>query len=285
MRYDLTTKTKNVVAGRAGFRCSNPSCRRVTSGPHSDANKIINIGVAVLITAASPEGPRYEPKLSSAERLSIENTIWLCHTCSRLIDYDSDKYPADLLLKWKETSEENAIAEISTFQDTNWPRDIKVTCAKLLEACDMATNKIEKGKTLEDLIEVLFTSDDGIILAAKRVSTGDEEIDLVCKNNVNRPFWMALQSPLCFVECKNWSTNVGTSEIRDFEIKLQNHRLAKVGFFVSMNGFTSAVISEMKRMGRSDYHLTLIERSDIVEYLSSDESLLNWLENKMSQLY
>ena len=70
---------------------------------------------------------------------------------------------------------------------------------------------------------------------------------------------------------------VGAKEIRDFEIKMQNHPRAKVGFFLSLNGFTSEVLSELRR-GRSDYHFVLITREDIVEYLSSEESLLNWLE-------
>src|SRR4051812_16178668 len=46
--------------GKAGgFRCSNPACRKPTSGPLEDPAKAINIGVAAHITAAAPDGPRY----------------------------------------------------------------------------------------------------------------------------------------------------------------------------------------------------------------------------------
>jgi len=43
--------------------------------------------------------------------------------------------------------------------------------------------------------------------------------------------------------------------------------MTKIGFFVGLNGFTSEVLSELKRMGRSRYHIVLIERADIVEVL------------------
>jgi hypothetical protein len=60
------------------MRCSNPCCRKATSGPQADLRKAVNIGVASHITAASAFGPRYDAKLSSAARTSIENAKWLC---------------------------------------------------------------------------------------------------------------------------------------------------------------------------------------------------------------
>jgi hypothetical protein len=284
-RDDFPQSVKRTVAARAGFACSNPHCRRSTTGPHSDPSKYVSIGVAVHITAASPGGPRYDAQLASEERRSIDNALWLCPTCAGLVDYDSEKYPADVLREWKRQAEEVAVSALSVFQDANWPREIKETCRRLLQACDDAESTNTKGQALEDLIEVLFTSDDGLVLSDKRVNTADEEIDLVCVNNVNRPFWLALQSPLLFVECKNWTKNVGTKEIRDFEIKIQNHgSLAKLGFFVSLNGFTDEVPNELKRMCRSGYHVVLFTCAEIEEYLESDVSLLNWLEKQISKL-
>lgn len=284
-RWTFARKTIQTLAARSGFRCSNPSCQRLTSGPHTDPDKIVDIGVIAHISAVSPAGQRYDPSKADAERQSIDNAIWLCATCAKLIDYDAHKYSAEILRGWKAHAEQVATAALSSFQDGAWPQDIKSQCRALMQACDEAPSTGQKGKSLEDLVEVLFTSGEGLVLADKRVSTDDEEIDLVCINNVNRPFWLALTSPLLFVECKNWTKNVGTKEIRDFEIKLQNHgAMTKIGFFVSLNGFTSEVASELKRMGRSAYHVVLIERQDIVEYLASDVGILNWLETKMCKL-
>lgn len=286
MRNGFTAKIKNIVATRAGFRCSNPSCQLSTSGPHPDPKKAVNIGVVAHITAVSPAGPRYDPTLAREACHAIENAIWLCQNCARLIDYDPDRYSAELLRQWKDIAECVAQEALSTFEDVNWPRDIKAQCLNLLTACDHATDNASKGRVLEDLIEILFTSDNTFVFSEKRASTGDEEIDLVFINNITRPFWMALNSPLIFVECKNWNKHVGTKELRDFEVKLQNHvKLAKVGFFVSLNGFSTEVSDELKRMGRSEYHIVLIERDDIVMYLTTEIDFLDWLEKRVSKLY
>lgn len=74
-RDDFTKTTKDVLSKRVGGRCSNPECNVPTSGPHSDPEKHISIGIAAHITAASQNGPRYDPKLSSAQRSSIDNGI------------------------------------------------------------------------------------------------------------------------------------------------------------------------------------------------------------------
>ncbi|WP_422010921.1 hypothetical protein [Roseateles sp.] len=61
--------------------CSNPDCMVVTTGPVLTLapEKSSNIGVAAHITAAAKGGPRYDPAMSSAERKSASNGIWVCH--------------------------------------------------------------------------------------------------------------------------------------------------------------------------------------------------------------
>ena len=111
MRDDFDGKTKEILARRVGYRCSNPNCRQLTSGPQEDPAKAINIGVAAHITAASIGGPRYA-KMSSEERKSPENGIWLCQNCAKLIDNDTKRYRIDLLEEWKRLSERAALLEI-----------------------------------------------------------------------------------------------------------------------------------------------------------------------------
>lgn len=101
-------KTKNVLGKRVGFLCSNPQCKRSTSGPHSDPASVVNIGVASHISAASPGGPRYDAELSPAARKDISNGIWLCQICAKLIDNDVASFPSDKLRKWKESAERTA---------------------------------------------------------------------------------------------------------------------------------------------------------------------------------
>lgn len=131
MRDDFKQEIKELLARRVGQRCSNPNCRALTSGPHEDPSKAVNIGVAAHITAASPDGPRYESKLLSEERKSPENGIWLCQNCAKLVDNDPQRYTVELLVEWKRISEQVTRLEVenpgqvdSTF--------LKITDVKLI---------------------------------------------------------------------------------------------------------------------------------------------------------
>jgi len=112
MRDDFTQQTVDTLAKRVGVRCSNPGCRQLTTGPRSDITKIVNIGVGAHITAAAPGGPRFDESLSSEQRKSSDNAIWLCQNCAKLIDNDSTRYTVDILKKWKDYAEKVALTEI-----------------------------------------------------------------------------------------------------------------------------------------------------------------------------
>ncbi|MGB3308239.1 MAG: restriction endonuclease [Nodosilinea sp.] len=161
-------------------------------------------------------------------------------------------------------------------------RYIKSECRRFLKDFD-SLDTYKKGLWLENMMSLLFGDNSSIEVVNKRVSTGDEEIDLVIKNSIESPFWQAFGSPLFFVECKNWSKPVGSKDIRDFEIKLQNHSLAKIGFFVSFNGFTSEARSEFKRFGRENYHIVPLSRVDIEEFLKTEKHFYAWLENLIAK--
>ncbi|MCE5322806.1 HNH endonuclease [bacterium] len=107
-RDDFPSDTKDLLAHRVGMRCSNPNCRKPTSGPQDDPGKSINVGVAAHITAASTKGPRYDVRLSKEERCASDNGIWLCQTCAKLIDNDELRYTVGLLQEWKRLSEKAA---------------------------------------------------------------------------------------------------------------------------------------------------------------------------------
>jgi hypothetical protein len=107
MRSEFPLTINQKLAERAGFFCSNPLCRKITIGPSPGLeNKSIKIGIASHICAASPKGPRYDMSQSDAERSSINNGIWLCASCSVLIDKNGGyDFPAEHLRKWKKDHE------------------------------------------------------------------------------------------------------------------------------------------------------------------------------------
>jgi hypothetical protein len=113
-RDDFSGDVKNQLGLRVGFLCSNPICQRFTTGPRSGSSKSVNIGIAAHITAASPGGPRYDAAASPAHRKSVENGIWLCQVCAKLVDNDTPKYSAAVLREWKATAERDALARLET---------------------------------------------------------------------------------------------------------------------------------------------------------------------------
>lgn len=113
-RDDFSSATKELLANRVGRKCSNPSCRKLTCGASSTPDKITNIGVASHICAAAKGGPRYDASMTPEERKSFENGIWLCQSCSKLIDTDTARYTKELLSNWKKIAEELAILEVET---------------------------------------------------------------------------------------------------------------------------------------------------------------------------
>ncbi len=112
MRDDFPLRVKELLAKRVGNRCSNPGCRKLTSGPQTDPQRAINIGIAAHVTAASPGGARYDPTLSPEQRGSVHNGIWLCQTCGKLIDSDELRYSVELLQEWKVRAESAALHEL-----------------------------------------------------------------------------------------------------------------------------------------------------------------------------
>ncbi len=108
MRDDFSRQVKETVARRVGYHCSNPDCRKLTSGPQQQPDKALSIGVAAHITAAASNGPRYDPSLSARARTSLTNALWLCQNCAKLIDSDLQRYTVALLNTWKEQAEVTA---------------------------------------------------------------------------------------------------------------------------------------------------------------------------------
>lgn len=111
-RDDFSKPLRDTLARRVGFLCSNPGCQAATSGPHTERGKSVSLGVAAHITAASPGGPRYNPNLTNEERSSIDNAIWLCQNCAKLIDSDASAYSLSVIYRWKVAAESNALRSL-----------------------------------------------------------------------------------------------------------------------------------------------------------------------------
>ncbi|WP_339881095.1 restriction endonuclease [uncultured Algoriphagus sp.] len=162
---------------------------------------------------------------------------------------------------------------------------IKLKGIELLTNCLREESSYKKGLQLEELTELIFTSNKSLEISSSRVETGDEEIDIVIMNKLETAFWRSFGS-MIFVECKNWNTPIGAKEMRDFETKLRNHQnITSLGIFVSINGFTKESINHLRRIGREKYHIVIIDQDHINEYLHSKMSLFEWLEKQVKIIY
>ena len=137
-RYNFSEKTKETCAKRVAFRCSNPECRRFTIGPSSDCNdKSLLTGEAAHIYAASKNGPRFNPEFVGAKATSIDNCIWLCSICHKIIDTDYVSHTPEELLLWKKETE-------------NWDRTQM--------SRNWIAQEIKESKTALEDLEVLFNN-------------------------------------------------------------------------------------------------------------------------------
>src|SRR5436309_1735496 len=149
MREDFTSGVKDTLARRAGMRCSNPACRKLTVGPQDNPSGTINIGVAAHITAASPGGPRYDTLLPSEWRRAMDNGIWLCQNCSKVVDSDPERFTVEVLDRWKQLAEANARLELESNQGssvTDAPH-VPLSVKELIGVVDIRADAIAQEMT------------------------------------------------------------------------------------------------------------------------------------------
>lgn len=99
------------------------------------------------------------------------------------------------------------------------------------------TEDKSKGKLLENLIKVLFSSVSGLQFMRQNLRTKSSELDLLYRILAsNNPFHEMFGQYLV-VECKAWEKSVGVKEIRSFVGNLQSVN-AQGGLLISKKGIT-----------------------------------------------
>ncbi len=125
---DFSGATKRIIAGRAGYQCSFPSCSLLTIGPGASATDVSVSGVAAHIYSAASGGPRGTAGLSATDRESPTNGIWLCETHGKLIDNNRGiSFPPPLLIGWKGLQETKAArAQANAFHPFGWILELEL---------------------------------------------------------------------------------------------------------------------------------------------------------------
>lgn len=112
MDNDFPERIKRQLAARAGHVCSNPVCLQPTSGPSDSQKLVTSVGEAAHIAGARPGSARYDTAMTAEQRRALENGIWLCSKCAKLVDDDPDHYSVALLERWKKAAEDLAREKI-----------------------------------------------------------------------------------------------------------------------------------------------------------------------------
>lgn len=109
---DFLKPIKRLLAENAGYRCSAPSCGKVTVGPGATANQSAKTGTACHIYSAADNGPRGTGGLSAEDRQKEENGIWCCKDHGALIDTNQGgRFPVELLKHWKRLHRDRILRE------------------------------------------------------------------------------------------------------------------------------------------------------------------------------
>jgi hypothetical protein len=105
-RVEFSVATKRLVAERAGYRCSFPTCNKATIGAGINSDEISTTGIAAHIFSAAPNGPRGRGGLTQTEIASPENAIWLCSEHARVVDNNRGvAFTPETLLSFKALQE------------------------------------------------------------------------------------------------------------------------------------------------------------------------------------
>ena len=159
----------------------------------------------------------------------------------------------------------------------------------LFARSDAATTKAEKGKHLEDLAVYLFEMVPGISVTArdKKNASDTEEIDVALWNEQHVRGFKTLNF-LILVECKNWSSPVGSMEVNWFLTKIKNRGL-DFGILIASNGITGSeqdkkqahdVVSKALADG---VRMILLTRDEILALTDSDDLVLT-VKRKLCEL-
>ena len=90
-RDEFTAHEKQTLAEKTDYKCC--ICDKKSTN-----------GQAAHISAAAEGGPRYQ-HMSTEQRKSISNGIWLCRDCHFKVDNDPSKYNVDYLRAMKKKKE------------------------------------------------------------------------------------------------------------------------------------------------------------------------------------
>lgn len=158
---------------------------------------------------------------------------------------------------------------------------------KALAAVDTAKSTQEKGDTFEVFANLLLGGIPYLRVRDRKLQTRTGEIDLVVEYlGSNQLTIFDEWSRFILVECKNWSSSVGVSQVRDFKGKMDKAQV-DLGIIFARNGL-SGDESENALRWIHDYfqregRIILVVGDDQIQQVRRGESFYQLLDEGMYQ--
>lgn len=166
--------------------------------------------------------------------------------------------------------EQNKIANVTPLL-AHLPLLKKKKKRELYEKAILEREPNKKGQILVDLMSLIIGTDLNFSVGKVDVRTESEQIDMEIHNKALDPFLRQLDSMIIIVECKNWSKNVGSDEIRDFAGKVANRPrvLCNVGLFITTSEFTEPATNELLRHSGKEYLVATMDGNELKQAVSN----------------
>jgi hypothetical protein len=169
------------------------------------------------------------------------------------------------------------------------PFILRATIESYVEVGTNGATTAHQGRALEDLICYVFAQVPGITISRRNEMNAfqTEEIDVALWNDGHTDGFFFLPN-IILVECKNWSSKVGSAELNWFDSKLRNRGLS-FGVLVAARGITGdpaeitaahSIVAAALREGR---RLIIISSNELVA-LTDSSQLVHLFKEKLCDL-
>lgn len=95
----ISDKTRKLLWGRSGNRCAMCKNELIIDATAQDDESVV--AEECHIISSRPNGPRYDPSLTSGKLDSYDNLMLLCRTHHKMVDDQVDSFTSDILRQMK----------------------------------------------------------------------------------------------------------------------------------------------------------------------------------------
>ena len=129
--------------------------------------------------------------MTPEERKSSENGIWLCQSCSKLIDTDTTRYSKAVLLEWKKAAELSALSEIEKISPIQSMEEDKAIIEFFVQCFDRPAfqDDIYQEGRMEDFDKAIEDTLIALNTGVMRTRDGEKLKQAEGKSAIQNPIW------------------------------------------------------------------------------------------------